>query len=219
MGTSLTPSKPSPVALLLVVAASLSTTAGSVMGQDQPANTELVVAGLGYFLGDPDAPIQVVEFVDLGCRECRRFSEETFPSIHEEYVSTGRVYWQVIPYVSGLQPNGEQGARAAECAADQDAFWPMHDALYAHQAEWWTKRRPQRQFKRYAKALDLDTDRFGRCYREKETVKRTASNTEAALRAGVRGTPTFFVNGRTVLGALPAELFRAVLEKAVVPSG
>ncbi len=218
MGVALTLCKMSPVVLLLLVA-SLSTAPGSILGQDPPATAELQVAGLGYSLGDPDAPIHVVEFVDLGCRECRRFSEETFPSIQEEYVSTGRVYWQVIPYVSGLQPNGEQGARAAECAADQDAFWPMHDALYEHQTEWWTKRRPQRQYNRYAKALGLDTDRFGRCYGEKETDGRTNANTKAALRAGVRATPTFFVNGRMVLGALPVELFRAVLEQAVAPAG
>ncbi len=215
MGVALTLSKLAPV--VSVVAALLGAAPASVMSQDQPTNTKLEVAGLGYSLGDPAAPIHVVEFMDLGCRECRRFAEETFPSIQEEYVSTGRVYWQVIPYVSGLQPNGEQGARAAECAADQDAFWPMHDALYEHQTEWWTKRRPQRQHRRYAEALDLDTDRFGRCYREKETGERTAANTEAALRAGVRGTPTFFVNGRMVLGALPVELFRAVLDDALVP--
>lgn len=217
MGAALTLSKLPPLVLLMV--ASLSTAPGSIMGQDRPANADLEVAGLGYALGDPDAPVHVVEFLDFGCRECRRFSEETFPSIHEEYVSTGRVYWQVIPYVSGLQPNGEQGARAAECAADQDAFWPMHDALYEHQTEWWSKKRPQRQFKRYAEALDLDTNRFGRCYGENETEERTAANTKAALRAGVRATPTFFVNGRMVLGALPAELFRAVLEQAVAPAG
>jgi protein-disulfide isomerase len=217
VGITLTMSKISPVVLLVV--SGLGAAPATVMSQDRPANTELEVSGLGYFLGDPDAPIHVVEFADLGCRECRRFSEETFPSIQEEYVSTGRVYWQVIPYVSGLQPNGEQGARAAECAANQDDFWPMHDALYSRQTEWWTKRRPQRQFKRYAEALDLDTDRFGRCYREKETEERTAANTKAALRAGVRATPTFFVNGRMVLGALPVDLFRTVLEQAVVPAG
>ena len=217
MGVAMTLSKVSPAVLLVVVG--LGAAPASVMSQDQPTNTKLDVAGLGYSLGDPDAPIHVVEFVDLGCRECRRFSEETFPSIQEEYVSTGRVYWQVIPYVSGLQPNGEQGARAAECAADQDAFWPMHDALYEHQTEWWTKRRPQRQYKRYAEALDLDTDRFGRCYGGKETEERTAANTEAALRAGVRATPTFFVNGRMVLGALPVELFRTILNDALAPHG
>ena len=217
MGTALTLSKLSPVVLLVV--AGLGATPASVMSQDQPANTKLEVDGLGYFLGDPGAPIQVVEFVDLGCRECRRFSEETFPTIHEEYISAGSVYWQVIPYVSGLQPNGEQGARAAECAADQDAFWPMLDILYGDQTEWWTKRRPQRQYKRYAESLELDTDRFGQCYGEKETEARTAANTEAALRAGVRATPTFFVNGRMVLGALPVNLFRTVLNDALVPPG
>ncbi len=217
MGTSLTPFKVPPVVSLVIAA--LVAGPASLLGQDQPTNADLEVAGLGYFIGDPGAPVHVVEFADFGCRECRRFMEETLPSIRDEYISTGRVYWQFIPYVSGLQPNGEEGARAVECAADQDAFWPMHDVLYGHQTEWWTKMRPQRQYKRYAEALELDVDRFERCYRDKETEERTGANTEAALRAGVRATPTFFVNGRMVLGALPVEPFRAVLEAAVAPGG
>ena len=217
MGAPLTFSRVAGVVSLVVAA--LGAAPASVLGQDQPTNADLEVAGLGHFIGDPAAPIHVVEFADLGCRECRRFMEETLPSIRDEYISTGRVYWQFIPYVSGLQPNGEEGARAVECAADQDAFWPMHDVLYGHQTEWWTKMRPQRQYKRYAEALELDVDRFERCYREKETEELTGANTEAALRAGVRATPTFFVNGRMVLGALPVEPFRAVLEAAVTPGG
>lgn len=177
-------------------------------------NDHLKVEGLGYVRGVEDAPIHVVEFADLGCKECRAFALETFPTLLEEYVETGLVRWQFIPYVSGLQPNGEQGSRAVECAAEQDAFWPMHDRVYEEQAEWFLKRRPQRQFGRYAKALGLDSDALGDCYKAKTTVPRTEKNTAAALDAGVRATPTFFVNGRMVLGALPIAQFRQLLDAA-----
>lgn len=203
----------------LVAAAGLSAIGPGVAAQEAPTRSVLEVTGLGYALGRPDAPLHVVEFADMGCRECRRFAEETLPAIREEYIDTGRVYWQLIPYVSGLQPNGEEGSRAVECAAEQGAFWPMHDMLFARQTEWWTKMRPQRQYGRFAQELGLDDDRFGRCYRDRETVPRTERNTEAALAAGVRATPTFFVEGRWVLGALPVDLFREVLEQAAVNAG
>jgi protein-disulfide isomerase len=177
-------------------------------------NPRLQVDGLGYVLGSEDAPVRVVEFSDLGCNECRAFALETFPTLLTEFVDSGLVRWRFIPYFSGLQPNGEEGARAVECAAEQDSFWPMHDMVYENQADWYLKRRPQRQFGRYAKALDLDSDAVGDCYKQKITVERTERNTAAALGAGVRATPTFFVNGRMVLGALPIAQFRQLLEAA-----
>lgn len=189
---------------------------GAALGEPVVAQTNehLNVEGLGYVIGEESAPVHVVEFSDLGCRECRVFALETFPVLLEEFVETGLVRWQLLLYVSGLQPNGEQGARAVECAAEQGAFWSMHDRVFEEQADWFLKRRPQRQFGRYAKALGLDSDALGDCYRSKTTVPRTERNTAVALAAGVRATPTFFVNGRMVLGALPLAQFQQLLEAA-----
>jgi len=205
----MTPVRVPGLRLGLAIAMVLSPVAGYAQAPSGPG-----VEGLGHTVGSRDAPILVVEFVDMGCRECRRFALETFPAVHAEFIETGQVRWQVIPYVSGLQPNGEEGARALECAADQGAFWPMHDILYERQADWFIKQRPQRQFGRYAEELELDKDRFERCYDDRELSARTDANTRAALDLGVRGTPTFLVNGRMVLGALPASEFRRVLATA-----
>ncbi len=172
---------------------------------------------LGHTVGSAEAPIHVIEFTDLGCRECANFSEDTWPSLLSEYVETGAVRWQVIPYVSGLQPNGEEGARAVECAAEQDAFWPMQEMLYARQGDWFLKRRPQRQFGRYVEELGLDKEGFEACYRARDLNPRTERHNELALEAGVRATPTFLVNGRMVIGALPLSEFRKLLEAGGTP--
>jgi len=169
---------------------------------------------LGHVLGDPEAPVEVVEFIDMGCKECRVFSEETFPEIRHTYIESGRVRWRVIPYVSG-QPNGAEGAIAVECASDQGAFWPMHDMLFEHQPDWFLKMRPQRQFGRYAEALELDGERFDECWDEKSPASRIERHGRAASRAGVRATPTFFIQGRMVLGALPLSQFRQLLDTAL----
>jgi len=170
--------------------------------------------GLGHVLGDSAAPVEVVEFIDMGCKECRIFSEETFPEVRRRYIESGRIRWRVIPYVSG-QPNGREAAVAVECAADQGAFWPMHDMLFEHQQDWFLKMRPQRQFGRYAESLELDEERFGECWDEKSPASRIERHDRVASRAGVRATPTFFIQGRMVLGALPLPQFRQLLDSAL----
>lgn len=180
------------------------------------AQTSHAFSDVGYVRGSADAPVVVVEFVDMGCDQCRVFALETLAELWPEYGETGRVLWRVVPFAIG-QPNGREGARAAECAADQDAFWSMHDVLFEEQREWFLKMRPQRQFYRYAERLGLDVDAFRECYRSKRTDGRTEANGRAAREAGVRATPTFLVNGTMVLGALPPDRFRALLRAAGGP--
>jgi len=194
----------------------MATSTVALLGLARPVPAQLQdFGGLGHVVGDSAAMVEVVEFVDMGCKECRNFGLETFPQIRADYVESGRVRWRVIPYVSGLQPNGAEGAVAVECAADQGAFWEMHDLLFENQEDWFLRMRPQRQFGRYAERLELDEERFAECWDEKSPSGRIAQHDRAAALAGVRATPTFFVAGRMVLGALPAVQFRQVLDEAL----
>src|SRR5918995_6147270 len=63
------------------------------------------LGGVGYERGDPNAPVQVIEFGDFGCSACGQFARETFGVIHEEFVATGKVHWRYVPFIAGL-PNG-----------------------------------------------------------------------------------------------------------------
>jgi protein-disulfide isomerase len=201
-------SRPSPTAvrfpLPALALALLLTTPVLLHGQDD-------LAALGYSRGDASAPVTVVEFGDFGCSSCRQFALESYPAIHEEFVATGKVRWVYVPFLLGVFPNATEAARAAECAAEQDAFWPLHDLLFERQEEWKRPRNPSALLQRYASELKLDQARFTTCYREDHGRARTRANNRAARRNGVRATPTFFVNGKRLEGAPPTEQFRQLL--------
>jgi protein-disulfide isomerase len=170
---------------------------------------------LGYQLGRSDAALVVVEFADFGCSACGLFARETLPSLKAEFVETGRVRWQHIPFLLGGFANARQALRAAECAAEQSGFWAMHDLLYARQREWQRARRPAEVLRRLAAEQGLDLARWQACYDHDGGRHRTVANNRAARQLHVRGTPTFFVGGVRIEGALSANQFREVITRAL----
>lgn len=164
---------------------------------------------IGYSIGADDAPVQVFEFSDFGCPFCGMFARGTFPELSEEFVASGQVRWTYVPVTFGFG-GGREGARAAECAAEQGQFWEMHDIIYENQNEWKASNRQDRMAGEFAGQIGLDRDSFTSCFREDGGAARTAVHNQAAAALGVRATPSFFINGRLVEGALPAEQFRQV---------
>ena len=177
---------------------------------------DLDLTGVGYDVGDRAAPVVVIDFSDFGCPYCGEFTRETYPTLEREYVRTGKVYFKYVPFIAGMFRNGQQAVRAAECAADQGKFWPMHDSLYAHQAEWKKAPVPSSVFQREVAALALDRARFDACYVTQEVHPRTRRANQIANDVGVRVTPSFIVNGRPVEGALPIADFRRVIDAALL---
>ncbi|MFN8582967.1 MAG: thioredoxin domain-containing protein [Gemmatimonadaceae bacterium] len=166
---------------------------------------------LGHDLGEENAPNWIAEFLDLGCGYCARFAAETYPALDNDYVATGKIRWKFIPFVTGLFPHSEDAAVAAECAADQGKFKAMHDSLLAARKEWMQSASPQGVFTRVAKRLALDQAAFARCSMGNEARLRVRRQTMVAQQVNIRGTPTFFINGRRIEGAIPLALFRRVL--------
>lgn len=180
----------------------------------QPTRTLLYgvdVTGVGYVKGSPTAPVTIIEFSDFGCPYCGKHARETFPALEREFIATGKVRYQYVPFVMGMFPNGGEAARAAECAGDQDRFWQMHDRLFANQPEWKRSGSPGTLFQGYARELGLDAKRFAACWAQEGTHPRTRAANDRAEQLGIRATPTFFINGRPLEGALPLEQFREVL--------
>lgn len=175
------------------------------------------LANVGYNIGDPNAPVTVIEFSDFGCQFCGTFARESFPALRKEFIDTGKVRWKYIPFVLGIFPNGDRAAIAGMCAAAQgnDAFWQMHDLLYQKQREWKSIGDGARAlFERYAAELQLDTRRFANCYDTARPGPELTRNIRLGQQLGVRATPTFFINGARVEGAIPLDLFRRVLQEA-----
>jgi protein-disulfide isomerase len=188
----------------------------SVLERERAEKQGVDLSDVGYDLGDPNAPITIVEFSDFGCQFCNQFAQNTFPSLREDFIKTGKVQWKYVPYILGIFPNGDRAALAGECAAEQgqQAFWAMHDVLYDRQREWKSEGAGARDlFTRYAAELDLDRSRFTTCYDQNRPAATVARNTRLGQRLGVRATPTFFINGARVEGAIPLELFQQVLRE------
>jgi protein-disulfide isomerase len=172
------------------------------------------LAGVGHDLGGAAARVFIVEFGDFGCSYCAKFNVETYPKIDSAYIKAGVVRWKMVPFVTGMFRNSREVAEAAECAAEQGAFWKMHDLLYTKRKEWMASTEIGPLVTRYATQLKLDRTVFARCVLNPEIRRRIQRNDAIAQQLGIRGTPMFYVNGRSVPGAIPFELFQQVITAA-----
>lgn len=173
------------------------------------------LTGIGYDEGAADAPVVIVNFSDFGCPYCGSHARQTLPALEREFIATGKVFYKYVPLVMGSFPHGDTAARAAECAAEEGKFWPMHDRLFAGQQEWRKNGAPTPIYERYAQELGLDPMRYAACLADGRTEARTQRATEGATRLGIRATPTFAIDGEGIEGALPLDAFQKILrEKA-----
>jgi protein-disulfide isomerase len=175
---------------------------------------EFSLNGLGHFLGSSDAPVLVVEFADFGCPNCARFNADIFPRIESGYINRKIVRWKVIPWASNNFPNSREAAAAAECAAEQGAFWKMHDHLYLMRVQWMKSNDVKALLAGYAARLKLDRGQFVLCQEKPEILDRISRLDAIARGLNLRGTPMFFVNGRLVQGVVPYEMFQQIIQEA-----
>ena len=166
-------------------------------------------------LGDPDAPVKIVEFSDFQCFYCRRFYNQTFPQLKENYIDKGLVYlvYRDSPLTS-IHPDAQKAAEAAECADDQDKFWEMHDLIFEGQNALGTGTVdiPLESLKSYAEELGLNTDTFNECLDSGTYAEEVAADIQAGLNYGAAATPTFFINGKKLVGAQSYETFQAIID-------
>ena len=176
-----------------------------------PPAMEHSIDELGFDVGEADAPIKIVEFSDFGCGYCRRFHTETFPTLEEDWIASGKVQWKYVTYVSGMFPNGLQAAFAAECVGEQGAFEPMRTLLYERQQDWKNAEEPFAIFMEYAEETGVDVDTYQSCLDEDRRRSRVRSGVLTGARLGVRGTPSFLVDGFPLVGAQPMEVWNDIL--------
>ena len=173
-------------------------------------------------LGDPNAPVVIEEYSDFGCSHCADFALGTKKLIEQEYIESGQVYL-VFHSVGSLlgSPATLQAAEGAYCAADQNAFWPFHDLIFANQVALFQNRNADisRTLGQFAEILDLDPDQFDTCLSERKYKDLAAQDEVDARQKGIDGTPTFIVNGVELIGNQPFEIFQQVIEEALVKAG
>lgn len=162
------------------------------------------------FLGNPDAPVTVVEFSDFQCPYCRSFFEETEPRIIEQYVKTGKVKFVYRDFpLTGRHEHAQKAAEAGECADEQSKFWEYHDLIFRRQNELGAE-----NFKAWARELGMNAEQFDACLDSGKYLDEVRDDFEDGQSFGVNGTPAVFVNGSLVPGgARPFSVFRQIIEE------
>jgi Na+/H+ antiporter NhaA len=159
-----------------------------------------------HIRGPLDAPVTVVEYGDFECPYCGR-AERVVRELLRDFGDV-RYVWRHLP-LNDVHPNTQLAAEAAEAAADQGAFWEMHDLLLEHQ----DALRPN-DLIGYAEQVGLDVERFTNDLREQAGAARVAEDVDSADLSGVSGTPTFFINGRRHYGAYDIATLSAAVRAA-----
>lgn len=157
--------------------------------------------------GEANAPVTIVEFSDFQCPFCARFVFSTIPPLEETYIKTGKVKFAFRDYPLPFHKQSPLASMAAECAHEQGKFWEMHDTLFGKQEEWSENDKAPDLFNGYAKELGLDAKNFNVCVSSQKYDAEIKKDTVDGAAAGVDGTPTFFINGKLISGALPFDKF------------
>jgi protein-disulfide isomerase len=172
----------------------------------------------GTSMGDPEAPVQVVEFSDFQCSACSFFHDETLAQVVENYVNTGKVHfiYRSFPVIDSRVARKEShtAALAGYCAAEQNRFWEYHDLLFANRIGENAGSFTIARLEAMADILGLDAG-FKRCLAEERYLDRLNEDIQLARGLGVNSTPSFTINGKLVVGALPFEQFAAEIEQAL----
>jgi len=146
--------------------------------------------------GSATAPVTMIDISSYACTHCRDYALNTEPKIEEQYIKTGQVLY--IAHPIGFDASAQGVAAAALCANEQAKFWEYSALLYQNQGQF-----DAASLAQFAQQVGLDGQAFATCVNSGKHKGDATASTNAATDAGVNGTPTFFINGKPVVGALP----------------
>ena len=163
--------------------------------------------------GRPNAPITVYEMADFQCPACRDFALSTLPAIERDFIHTGKVRWVFVNFpLTQIHKNAVPAAQVAMCAARQDKFWAMHDALYQRQPQWAALDQPWPALIALADSVGVRHDSLVACLNTRATVNEITRDAQGSARTGATGTPSFYIEGGLADGAIPAAAFSRILD-------
>lgn len=156
--------------------------------------------------GPEDAPIQIIAFEDFDCPFSTQFFY-TVKQVAADYPETVRFVYRDYANTE-IHPTAQLAAEAAECAQDQEKFWPMHDKLFLN-----PQAHAREDLLRYAQELNLDVSAFNQCLSNQTHRTEVEGDLADALKSGISGTPTMFMNGKKIQGAIPYRFLKLILKK------
>lgn len=161
--------------------------------------------------GPAGAKVTIFEWSDYECPYCKR-AQEVLARLQGEFPDTVRLVVKDFPLRS--HPNAVPAANAARCAGAQGRYWEYHDLLFVAQPAF-----SRDDLIGYARRLGLDVGPFTECLDGGRFRDAVLADQREGSAAGVRATPTFFINQRKIEGALPLDEFRAAIEQALRDAG
>ncbi len=170
------------------------------------------VAAVGPSKGPENAPVTIVEFSDFECPYCGRVNP-SIRQIEENYGDRVKIVFRQFPL--SFHPNAQKAGEASLCADEQGKFWQMHDSLFGNQ-----KNLGVEGLKGIAAEIaDLDPAAFNACLDSGKHAETVSKDVAEGSRAGVSGTPAFFINGRFLSGAQPYETFAEIIDDELKSAG
>lgn len=155
--------------------------------------------------GNPSAPVTIVEFSDYQCPFCARVNP-TLAKVRETYGDRVKIIFKDYPLPN--HPQAPKAAEAARCAGEQQKYWEMHDAMFANQ-----RALEVPMLKQTARTIGLDGSAFDQCLDSGKHTAAVESGSALGNRMGVNSTPTLYINGRPLIGAMPFESFKQIIDE------
>jgi protein-disulfide isomerase len=183
-------------------------------------DTALARADRARIQGSENAKVWLVIASDFQCPYCRAFHDDAYKQILRDYVATGKIRVAYLNDPGSMHAFAVVSAEAAMCAAAQDHFWPMHDALFTTQDHWAALAAPQPVFDSLATSLQLRMADWRSCMTSHKTRPLIESDHAKSKAGGVDGTPSFFIaNKLAIQGLAPYATYRAALDSALAHAG
>jgi predicted DsbA family dithiol-disulfide isomerase len=160
-------------------------------------------------VGPKDAPVKLIEFADYECPYCQKVA----PDLKKLQAEFGdKVAFAYRDFPLPMHARAEKAAEAARCAGEQGKFWQFHDELFQ------SKELDFDQLKVHAKALQLDTERFDKCLDSGDEAAAVSQDRKEGQRLGLTGTPSFFINGHFLSGAVDYATLRQIVQQQLAES-
>jgi len=163
-------------------------------------------------MGNPNAPVKIIEYSDFQCPYCGQFVLKTEQQIIDAYIATGKVYFEYHSFGDFIGAESVRAAEAAYCAGDQEKFWEMHDIIFANQTGENVGAFTDKRLTAFAENIGLDKAKFNECFTSGKYANQVKQDGVEAAKAGVKATPSFVINGKLLEGAQPFSEFQKEIE-------
>ena len=165
-------------------------------------------------LGNPNAKVTVIEYASASCPHCARWNEEVYPAFKKKYVDTGKVHYVFREFLTPPTEVAAAGFLLARCAG-KDKYFPVLDAVYRSQKEWFETQNPGASLLRIAQSYGMNEEQFRACVSDEKAQlaleKRVRKYQEQDQ---IDSTPSFVINGKKIAGEMPLQQLDAEIAAA-----